>query len=81
MKITLDINDELLAKAEAVSTREKKSLVALIEEALRWRLRSNSKPAAPVRTALPVFAGRGGLVEGVDPTSNRALLAAAGDDP
>jgi hypothetical protein len=27
-----------------------------------------------------VFKGRGGLLEGVDPLSNRALLEALGDD-
>jgi hypothetical protein len=81
MKTTLDINDELLAKAKAASAKERKSLTTLIEEGLRLRLRRRPVPTRAVRGELPVFAGRGGLVEGVDPTSNRALLAAADDDP
>ena len=32
------------------------------------------------RIRLPVFEGRGGLVAGVDPLSNKALLEALGDD-
>ena len=82
MKTTLDIDDELLAKAKAASAREKKSLTTLIEEGLRLRLRRRSMDKRRGRrTKLPVFAGRGGLVTGIDPTSNRSLLGAAGDDP
>jgi hypothetical protein len=39
MKITLDINDELLLKVKAVCARERKSPAALTEEGLRLRLR------------------------------------------
>lgn len=79
MKTTLDIDDELLARAKAASAREKKTLTALIEEGLRLRLRR--RPAATRKRApLPVFAGRGGLVAGIDPTSNRSMLAATDDD-
>lgn len=77
MKTTLDIDDELLAKAKAASAREKKTLTALIEEGLRLRRRPT---AARKRVPLPVFAGRGGLVPGVDPTSNRSMLAATDAD-
>jgi hypothetical protein len=34
MKTTLDIDDELLVKAKALSARERKSLTSLIEEGL-----------------------------------------------
>ena len=38
--------------------------------------------AAPRRKLrLPVHKGRGGLVAGVNPLSNKALLEALGDDP
>ncbi len=79
MKTTLDIDDELLIKAKAVSARERKSLTALIEEGLRLRLR-RPRPGGrkPLRT-LAIHHGTGGLVAGVDPLSNRALLDAADD--
>jgi hypothetical protein len=42
------------------------------------------RTASPVRlgttVVLPLLKGRGGLVAGVNPASNRALLEALGDD-
>lgn len=80
MKTTLDIDDELLIKAKAVSARERKSLTALIEEGLRLRLRRRSMGLVRRPHALPVYRGKGGLAPGIDPTSNRSMLDAAGDD-
>lgn len=78
MKTTLDINDDLLSRAKALSAREKTSLTSLIEEGLRLRLRrrrgSNSAHGAD---PLPVYRGKGGLVKGVNPRSNRSMLDAA----
>jgi hypothetical protein len=74
MKTTLDINDELLIKAKALSARERKSLTMLIEEGLRLRLRPQSAVQQNRRSALPVFRGKGGLAKGIDPTSNRSML-------
>jgi hypothetical protein len=78
MKTTLDIDDELLVRAKAASARERKSLTALIEEGLRLRLR---RPGSRRRAskALAVHRGKGGLVAGVDPLSNRSMLDAADD--
>jgi hypothetical protein len=77
MKTTLDINDELLVRAKAASARERKSLTTLIEEGLR--LRRARSGGRKLRQPIPSFAGKGGLVAGVDPLSNRALLDAADD--
>jgi hypothetical protein len=79
MKTTLDINDELLVRAKAVSARERKSLTALIEEGLRLRLRRPGPGRRPSK-ALAVHRGKGGLVAGVDPLSNRSMLDAADND-
>ena len=80
MKTTLDINDSLLANAKALAARQRTSLTRLIEEGLQLRLRS-FRPATKARKRkIPVFRGHGGLVAGVNPVSNRALLDAAGDD-
>ena len=80
MKTTLDLNDALLASAKALAARQRTSLTRLIEEGLQLRLRSSGRTARAGKLRLPVFKGRGGLVAGVDPTSNKALLAALGDD-
>jgi hypothetical protein len=80
MKTTLDIDDELLVKAKAVSARERKSLTSLIEEGLRLRLRRARSPRGSMPATLAVYRGKGGLVHGVDPLSNRSLLDRADDD-
>ncbi len=80
MKTTLDINDELLIKAKALSARERKSLTRLIEEGLRLRLRPQFTTQRHRRSTLPVYRGKGGLAKGIDPTSNRAMLDIASDD-
>lgn len=80
MKTTLDINDALLANAKALAAQQRTSLTRLIEEGLQLRLRSARPATPPTRRKLPVFKGRGGMVPGVDPLSNKALLNAADDD-
>jgi len=75
----LDIDDELLVRAKAASARERKSLTALIEEGLRLRLRrprTANRRAAP---GIPIFTGKGGLVAGINPLSNRSMFDAADD--
>jgi len=56
MKITLNLDDHLLADAKALAAQQRTS------------------------ARLPVLRGPGGLVKGVDPLSNKPLLAALGDD-
>ena len=80
MKTTLDINDALLANAKALAAKQQTSLTRLIEEGLQLRLRSSPVATRTSRRKIPVFKGRGGLVTGVSPISNKAMLDAAGDD-
>lgn len=80
MKTTLDLNDQLLAEAKALAAQQRTSLTRLIEEGLALRLRAKPPAARRTRARLPVFEGGGGLVAGIEPSSNKALLAAAGDD-
>jgi hypothetical protein len=80
MKTTLDLNDQLLADAKALAAQQRTSLTRLLEEGLRLRLRAKTVDSARRRKRLPVFDGRGGLVAGVDPRSNKTLLEALGDD-
>jgi hypothetical protein len=79
MKTTLNLNDQLLADAKAMAAQQRTRLTRLIEEGLHLRLNAHNAPTKPGRVRLPVFKGRGGLVEGVDPLSNKALLDALGD--
>ncbi len=80
MKTTLNLNDQLLADAKALAAQQRKSLTRLIEEGIQLRLRAKTNSAPHGRVRLPVFKGRGGLVKGVNPLSNKALLEAVHDD-
>mgnify|MGYP000907641642 CR=1 FL=1 len=80
MKTTLDLNDQLLADAKALAAQQRTTLTRLIEEGLQLRLRARSSPSKAGKVRLPVFKGRGGLVAGVNPLSNKALLKALDDD-
>jgi len=80
MKTTLDINDRLLAEAKVLAAQHRTSLTRLIEEGLQLRLRSAASPVKAGKLKIPVIKGRGGLVAGVNPLSNKALLGALDDD-
>ena len=80
MKTTLDINDRLLADAKVLAAQHRTSLTRLIEEGLQLRLRSAAIPIKASQRKIPVLKGRGGLVAGVNPVSNKALLGALDDD-
>lgn len=83
MKTTLDINDALLTDAKALAARQRTSLTRLIEEGLQLRLRaaSSSRRATKARVhVIPVYRGKGGLVAGLNPLSNKALLDAMDDE-
>jgi hypothetical protein len=77
MKTTLDIHDDLLAKAKALAAKERTTLTKMVEEGLSLRLRRR-KPLRPGSLKeLPISTRRGGLRDGVDGTSNRSLFDAA----
>ncbi len=80
VKTTLDINDQLLADAKALAAQQRTSLTRLIDEGLQLRRRAQATAAPRRKLRLPVHKGRGGLVAGVDPLSNKAWLEAVGDD-
>ena len=80
MKTTLDISDSLLANAKALAAQQKTSLTRLIEEGLQLRLRAAHPPTKTRKRKIPVFNGQGGMVLGVNPVSNKAMLNAADDD-
>ena len=80
VKTTLNLNDQLLADAKAMAAQQRTSLTRLIEEGLHLRLHAQTASTKPGRVRLPVFKGRGGLVAGVNPLSNKAMLDALGDD-
>ena len=80
MKTTLDINDQLLANAKVLAAQQRTSLTRLIEEGLQLRLHSAGNQPRASRRRIPVLKGRGGLVAGINPLSNKSMLGALDDD-
>jgi uncharacterized protein DUF6364 len=76
MKTTLDLRDDLLARAKALAAKERSSLTKMIEESLTLRLRSQRASRRKVKE-LPVSVQTGGLRKGIDGASNRSLFDAA----
>lgn len=72
MRTTIDISDPLLAEAKSLAAQRGLSLKALVEEALRERLRSRGA-GKRVAEQLPTYSGHG-LQAGVDLTDSAALL-------
>lgn len=80
MKTTLNINDTLLAQAKTLAAQQQTSLTRLIEEGLHLRLRKPQITRKANTRKLPVFKGQGGLVAGLNPLSNKAMLDAVDND-
>lgn len=79
MKTTFNLNDTLLANAKALAAQQQTTLTRLVEEGLQLRLRSARVATKTNKHKLPVYKGRGGLVAGPNPLSNKALLDTAKD--
>ena len=78
MKTTLDIDDVLLRNAKVLAAQQGSSLTRLIEDGLRLRLSARPAIARGARVPkLPVSRRKGGLLPGIDPTSNRSMFDAA----
>ena len=76
IKTTLDLKDDLLARAKEAAARERTTLTRMVEEGLALRLRRRPASAREL-PPLPVSVRRGGLSDGIDGSSNRSLLDAA----
>lgn len=77
MKTTLNLSDDLVARAKALATKERITLTKMIEEGLVLRLRRQQSRIPRTIEELPVSKRRGGLRSGIDGTSNRSLFDAA----
>ena len=76
MKTTLDLRDDLLARAKELAAKERTSLTKIIEESLAMRLRRRRNARGSLKE-LPLSTRTGGLRKGVDGRSNRSLFDSA----
>lgn len=72
MRITIRLDERLLANAKKMAAASGRSLTAVVEDALRKMLNRSRKTEKDIK--LPVFKGRG-LRPGVNLDSSAALLA------
>jgi Family of unknown function (DUF6364) len=77
MKTTLNLSDDLVAKAKAIAANERITLTKMIEEGLALRLRRRRSRPARTLTDLLVSSKRGGLRPEIDAVSNQSLFDAA----
>jgi predicted transcriptional regulator len=79
VRTTVNIDDHLLAEAKVLAARTRRSLGAVIDDALRAMFRRNSEQAAREQFQLPTH-GAGGLQPGVDLEAKEALAELMGDN-
>ena len=77
MKTTLNLSDDLVARAKALATREHTTLTRLIEEGLALRLSRRAAIPSQELVGLPVSPQAGGLRPGVSGASNQSMFDAA----
>ena len=83
MRTTVDLPNDLLARAKKAAAESNRTLSAVIQDALREALARRRRPVRPVPVKLTTF-GEAGLHPGVDLDDTAALLDlmnAAGDPP
>lgn len=80
--LTISLDADTIRQARLRAIQEGTSVSAKVREFLARYAAGDSDPMAPVAhpVRLPVFEGRQGLQPGLDPLSNKSLLAAAEGD-
>ena len=74
MRTTLNLDDELLVGAKELAARNQTTLTAVIEDALRDKLRGTEDAGQLPPLELPVSRRAGGVRPGVDLDDTAALL-------
>lgn len=75
--LTIALDESIVRKARIRAIQEGTSVSAKVREFLA-QYANAAAPVTPERPIdLPVFRGRGGLLPGIDPSSNHSMLDAA----
>ncbi|MGQ0711201.1 MAG: DUF6364 family protein [Rhodoferax sp.] len=78
--LTISVDDELIKRAKVRAIQQGTSLSAKVREFLAAYANGGDAPARPAPAPLPVSRAQGGLLPGIDPRSNHALLEASMDE-
>jgi hypothetical protein len=79
VKTTLNIDERLLTRAKALALRERTTLTAIVEQALRARLAPRPKSGSPSEFTLPTV--RGTAPPNVDIADREAVFDLLDDEP
>ncbi len=79
MRTTVNIDDDLLARARRLSTQTRRSLGDIVDDALRVALAEPAADAAPVTVTLPTYGGSG-LRPGMDLEDKDSIAALFDED-
>jgi len=74
MRTTIRLDERLLREAKAFAARERRTLTAVIDDALRQLLARKAPRGARANVELVTFSGKGGLRPGVDLDDTAALV-------
>jgi hypothetical protein len=74
MRITIRLDDRLLAQAKAEARQRNETLASLIDEGLRLVLVNDEARLLKKKIVLPVSPKRGGVLPGVDLDKSARLL-------
>ena len=78
--VTISLDENLVKQARIKAIQEGTSLSAKVRELLAAYVRQDAPSAPVVVPKLPVSRARGGLLPGIDPSSNRSFQEAMDAD-
>jgi Family of unknown function (DUF6364) len=77
--LTISVDENLIKQARVRAIQEGTSVSAKVREFLAQYANATAQPAPVKPIKLRVFRGGGGLMPGIDPSSNKSYLEAMGD--
>lgn len=75
--LTIALDEAIVRKARIRAIQEGTSVSAKVRDFLAQYANAAAQPVPSKPVELPIFQGGGGLLPGIDPSSNKAMLDAA----
>jgi hypothetical protein len=75
--LTIALDEAIVRKARIRAIQEGTSVSAKVRDFLAQYANATAQPVTAKPVDLPIFQGGGGLLPGIDPSSNKSMLDAA----